>query len=141
MSPQNPGADTGSQPLNESPAQKGGLSFSADLIRSDQRLMKRSRLSTRALATSSALYIHRLANRRRIGGINDRSWHFSEMPTASGNVSFEGEQTRRKRAAMTVEVAPNDERVAKFVIAMLIFPRDRATSAIRSSITGGGHGD
>jgi hypothetical protein len=51
------------------------------------------------------------------------------MPTASGNVSFEGEeQTRRKRAAMTVEVAPNDERVAKFVIAMLIFPRDRATS-------------
>src|SRR6266699_4316812 len=79
MSPQNPGADTGSQPLNESPAQKGGLSFSADLIRSDQRLMKRSRLSTRALATSSALYIHRLANRRRIGGINVRSWHKREV--------------------------------------------------------------
>jgi hypothetical protein len=29
---------------------------------------------------------------------------------------------------MTVEVTPNDERIAKFVIAMLIFPRDGAIS-------------
>jgi hypothetical protein len=54
-------------------AQRGAFFF-ADFIRSDQRLMKRSKLSTRALATFSTLYFHRLAKAREDWSINARSW-------------------------------------------------------------------
>ena len=95
MSPQNPGADTGSQPLNESPAQRGAFFF-ADFIRSDQRLMKRSRLGTTALATFSTLYFHRLAKAQEDWGINARSWQILLQSRKLRRSDLSGENSKRE---------------------------------------------